>query len=103
MGHAKAILSLGAQRQQEKLYQTIVDGGLTVRQGEALAVSMAAGERAHTEEVAARDPHVEDLERRIQERLGTKVSIEHRSGRGTIAIEYYSLDDLDRVLDIFGV
>jgi ParB family chromosome partitioning protein len=43
------------------------------------------------------------LQEKIQQRLGTKVTVEGKGKQGRISIEYYDLDDLDRLLDILGV
>jgi ParB family chromosome partitioning protein len=46
-------------------------------------------------------PEVADLEDRLIQTLGTKVSIRHKGKKGKIEIEYYSLDELDRLLELF--
>ncbi|HVY72023.1 MAG TPA: chromosome partitioning protein ParB, partial [Verrucomicrobiae bacterium] len=51
----------------------------------------------------AKDVHVADLERRLQERLGTKVALRYREGKGALEIHFYTDADLERVLEVMGV
>ncbi len=99
-GHAKAILSLGDTRSQIRLCQAIIKKGLSVRQTE----QMTSPRRPRGRSAKTNDPGAEirDLESRLQHRLGTKVRIHHGKKRGRIEIEYYSLEDLDRVLGLIG-
>jgi hypothetical protein len=56
-----------------------------------------------TQTVAPRDVHVADLENQLQQRLGTKVSLRYRRGKGSIEIRFFDDNDLKRVLDILGI
>ncbi len=101
LGHAKALLSLERHRDQLAVSNAIVKRGLSVREAEALAAKMkhpAAPKRkkpvAGTEYKAA--------EERLRESLGTKVSIEAKAQGGRIVIEYYSPEELDRILEKIG-
>ena len=51
----------------------------------------------------AKDSHVLDLEGRLQERLGTKVDLRYRQGKGALAVHFFNDEDLQRILDILGV
>jgi ParB family transcriptional regulator, chromosome partitioning protein len=103
MGHAKAILALDREDKQVLLHELILRDDLTVREAEQAAIRI--GEKAKKQQLnyVSRDFYIEELEGKIRERLGTKVSIHGRGKRGQISINYYSLDDLDRLLTIFGV
>ena len=96
-GHAKALLSVHDEKRQNLLCEKIVQKGLSVRQTEQLT---GGGNRVRSKAVRgkARDTEIRSLEERLQQALGTKVRIHHGKKRGRIEIEYYSLDDLDRVL-----
>jgi ParB family transcriptional regulator, chromosome partitioning protein len=84
MGHAKAVLSAkGAE--QLPLHQQIMRERLTVRQAE--------------QKQKKPDIYGEDLRRRLERHLGTRVKVK----RGKITLEYYNLDDLDRLLEVMGV
>ena len=98
-GHAKVLLSLSDAKQQLSFCEKIIQKGLSVRQIEQLTGGLrkqrgrSAKRREQTTELRA-------IEEKLQHALGTKVRIHHGTKRGTIEIEYYSLDDLDRVLKI---
>ncbi len=96
-GHAKALLSLHDEKRQTKICERIVKMGLSVRQVEQLT---GQGRRAKAKADGRKEQDVElrSLEEKLQHALGTKVRIHHGKKRGKIEIEYYSLDDLDRVL-----
>jgi ParB family chromosome partitioning protein len=103
MGHAKAILGLEGAQKQNLLYELIVRDELNVRESEAAATRI--GEKAKKEQLSyhSRDFYLEQLAEKMQERLGTKVNIQGKGKKGRISINYYSLDDLDRLLHILGV
>jgi ParB family chromosome partitioning protein len=50
-----------------------------------------------------RDVHVANIETRLRERLGTKVQLRYRQGKGALDIRFFSDDDLERILQILGV
>lgn len=98
MGHARAILSLEGRPNQLEAARRIIHKGLSVRETEALAKNL--GREAKKKPGHRKDPQVEALEERLIRSLGTKVHILHKGKKGKIEIEYYSLDELDRLLDI---
>jgi ParB family chromosome partitioning protein len=103
MGHAKAILSLEQQEKQMLLHELILRDDLTVREAEKGAARI--GEKAKKQQLTylPRDFHLEQLQEKIGEKLGTKVNIQSRGKKGRIMIDYYSFDDLDRLLFLFGI
>jgi hypothetical protein len=52
---------------------------------------------------APADPHVTDLENRIRERVGLRIGLQYRAGKGRLEIQFHSDDELDRLLDVLGV
>jgi ParB family transcriptional regulator, chromosome partitioning protein len=103
MGHAKAILSIEDHHLQHLLHLKILHHDLTVRQAEEEA-RRSPKENEKTDKSKTICPHTLALEGQLQQRLGTKVSIENReNNQGVITINYYNLDDLDRILAILGV
>jgi len=98
MGHARAILSVESTKRQIDIAQKVAREGLSVRQVERLAASYAPTKRRQKK--PAKDPHVRDLEARLRNVLGTKVSVEEgpKPGSGKIVIEFYSNDDFERIL-----
>lgn len=102
-GHGKAILSLQNEELQQQLYAAILERALSVRQSEALAKKIAQGSKQKKEGSLDRDYLVEAIRTSLEQKFGTKVTIDAKEGKGKIAIEYYSLDDLDRLLELWGV
>ena len=98
MGHAKALLTIENRQKQIAAAKEIVKKGLSVREAEALCkrLSQPQKQKKKTEKL----PEVADLEHKLTQSLGTKVKIHHKDKQGTIEIEYYSLDELDRLLEI---
>lgn len=104
-GHARALLSLPSVEIQDQTAKVVVDKALNVRQTEALVKTVLRNKRKPAkqkvdEEFAA---NVLDLEHRLRTCLGTKVSIQDRNKRGKIVIDYYSYEELDRILEKIGV
>ncbi|MCP4641403.1 MAG: ParB/RepB/Spo0J family partition protein [bacterium] len=96
MGHARALLALDTPKAQSAGCRKIIDQGLSVRQAEKLATPAKPKSPAK-----AKDPNVAGLEDELRRKLGTKVSLKTGSkGRGRIEIDYYSLDELERLLDL---
>lgn len=97
MGHARALLGLGEDRQVEGA-RHVVARGLTVRQTEAL-VRQWLSDKPEAVEVPKPDPDISRLEQRLAERLGSAVQIKHgQKGKGQLVIRYNSLDELQGVL-----
>lgn len=103
MGHAKAILSMEGFEKQMLLHELILRDGLTVRQAEEAAQRLSEKAKKQSLAYETRDFYLEQLAEKIQHKLGTKVSIQGKGKRGRISIDYYNLDDLDRLLELLGV
>jgi ParB family chromosome partitioning protein len=110
VGHAKVILALAHPKEQKLAGERVLKDGLNVRQTEELVshlqnhkpASDSASKSNHATS-GARDPHVTDVENRLRERLGTKVQLRYRQGKGAIEIRYFSDDELERLLGLLGV
>ncbi|MDD3374178.1 MAG: ParB/RepB/Spo0J family partition protein [Candidatus Omnitrophica bacterium] len=101
MGHARAILSIKDESVQRALWKKTLDKGLSVREVENLVKSETDGYgKKKTKPLDQRDRYVVDLEEDLQRALGTKVRIKAQKKRGQVVIEYYSSDDLERIIDI---
>lgn len=98
-GHARALLTLPAETQL-MLAEKIVREGLNVRQAEALAQNAASGKPAPAKRAVnpMTQKYYKDLENNLSSRFGTKVKISEGAKKGKIEIEYYSKDDLERIL-----
>ena len=98
-GHARAILSLPTEAARLRLADIVIKRGLSVRETEK---AVAKRELKTTDSVARKDQDIVDIENRLQQLFGTRVKIFHGGKRGRIQIEYYSDEDLNRILDIFS-
>jgi ParB family transcriptional regulator, chromosome partitioning protein len=99
MGHARAILSIEGKPNQLEAARRIIHKGLSVRETETLAKKWSTGAKKKIVR-HKKDPQIESLQEKLIRSLGTKVRIHHKGKKGKIEIEYYSLDELDRLLDI---
>jgi ParB family chromosome partitioning protein len=100
MGHARALLALGARRQQAEVGMLVAKKGLSVRETEALVRRLQAPPAAKGDDGnSARDPNVERLEQELTEKLGAQVAIQQGArGRGKLIVSYTTLDELDGIL-----
>ncbi|MCL0033102.1 ParB/RepB/Spo0J family partition protein, partial [Peptococcaceae bacterium] len=99
-GHARAILSLKEERIQQSVADEIVKKQLSVRETEKLIKKLEKQKQDNKKKVEKQSPEIMDLQERLQLALGTKVIIKGKGGKGKIEIEFYSTDDLSRILDI---
>jgi ParB family chromosome partitioning protein len=101
MGHARALLSLEEAHAQKKMADAIIKKGLSVRQVEALVKKTGQGANSlQAAMLKSKNRDIEILEEELRKILGTKVVLEDKKGKGKLVIEYYTLDDLDRILGI---
>ena len=106
VGHAKVLLGLKEPAEQLAVAETILRRSATVRATERLvARQLGTGRTRRKRQLAATSvasAAINDLQNRLQEHLGTRVTIQHGEKRGRIEIEYYGNDDLERVLTVIG-
>lgn len=106
-GHARALLSLDDPEAQERLAHRIVAEGLSVRATEevvALSLSDDTGEKeAPKRRSKPHAPALTDLADRLSDRFDTRVKVDIGRSKGKITIEFGSVDDLERIVDIIGV
>jgi ParB family chromosome partitioning protein len=120
-GHARALVSLDEEPAQLHLHRQILDKGLSVRDVERLVREHrerkegpprppreVTVERSRDEGPAVLTPRdrleIEGMEARLREHLGTRVEIRHKpgDGTGTIEVAYFSLEDLERVVELMA-
>jgi ParB family chromosome partitioning protein len=93
---ARTLLAVDTKEAQMHLFRQILNEGLSVREIETRAKATAKKKRPQ-------DPFVTEVEEKLQKLLGTKVRVSNkRNNRGRIVIEYYSLDDLERIVRRLG-
>lgn len=103
-GHARAILSLENDSDKRILFGKIIGQGLSVRQSENIAKEMKGGissvAKTDLKPEPKKDPNLAALEQKLIERLGTKVQLKGGFSKGTISINYFSSEDLDRIFNL---
>lgn len=103
-GHARSLLSVVNPADQRVLYGRILGQGLSVRQCEQQATELNGGARTKKKSgprpQEKRDPNLVAMEQEFIQHLGTKVQIKGNFDRGSVNIEYFSADDLDRLYRI---
>jgi ParB family chromosome partitioning protein len=97
-GHARVLVSIDSPSTQRKIRDLVIKRSLSVRQTEALAKRFLASKRpeAIRDEI---DSYLESLVNNLQDSLGTKVAIERKGKKGRIIIEFYSDDELGRLIE----
>ncbi|NQT32123.1 MAG: ParB/RepB/Spo0J family partition protein [Candidatus Omnitrophica bacterium] len=94
-GHAKALLSVASENKRRKIARTIINKGISVRETEVLVQRLA---EPKTKTSKIKDPEIAAVEEKLQHKLGTKVNIHQGRKRGKIEIQYFSNEDLQRLL-----
>jgi len=104
-GHARAILALPTDELRRKLANKALAGRLSVREVERLVRRYLTAKDEPKKQPKAKSAHITELERQLSKALGTKVSIDTRKNgqRGKITIEFYNLDDFDRITEQLGI
>lgn len=100
-GHARALLSIEDENLQEKIAQEIKNSGLNVRDTEKLVKKYLTTKRGQKQKSSKEDYN--HIEERLKDILGTKVQIVGKNKKGKIMIEYYSLEELDRIIEMVEV
>jgi len=101
-GHARAIAAVASPQEQKRLADRIVHMELSVRDAERLGQGAKGPGRKAKGSGKAKDPNVVKLEEDLRHWLRTKVVVQSKGKhKGTICLDYYSLDDLDRILALF--
>src|ERR1044072_9479805 len=105
VGHAKVLLGLKLHEEQLLTAETVLRRNATVRDTERLVARQLGGGRARRkqDQPGASSAAMVDLQNRLQQHLGTHVTIHHGEKRGKIEMEYYGNDDLQRVVTALGL
>ena len=105
VSHAKVILGVESSEYQKLIAEKAIKQSLSVRQTEELIESLKNGSPTPGKKKTLHDQgvHVTSLENRLREKLGTKVSLTYREGKGTLTIKFFSDEDLERVLKLLDI
>src|SRR5471030_2610427 len=99
MGHARALLSLTARRQQIEVALLVAKKGLSVRDTEALVRRLLNPVARKSDGEDPDDPDIRRLEHELADKLGAKVAFQHNAtGKGKLVVSYNSLDELEGIL-----
>jgi ParB family chromosome partitioning protein len=104
-GHARALLALDDAAAMERLAQRIVAEGLSVRSVEEIVALGGDQEKAtrRRPRAGSRHPQLDDLAARLSDRFDTRVNIALGQRKGKLTVEFASVDDLHRIVDLLGV
>ncbi len=101
-GHAKAFMTLDSPEAMLLLAQRAVQLSMSVRQVEGAAYNLMHPEPKPAKPERVLDPNVREAEQQLQRSLGLRVQIQDKNGKGKIVLEYKSLEDFDRVLEMLN-
>lgn len=105
-GHARALLAISDKEEQHTLALRVFDEKLSVRETESLVKKVLA-DKEKKDEIPVKKPDdsviYRDIENRMKDILGTKVEIKQKAkNKGRIEIEYYSMDELERLIELIN-
>lgn len=100
-GHGRALLAIDDSKLQYELAQKVIDDKMSVRELELQIKKIKNNdENKQVRNNKTDNPYYKDITEKLQNYFGTKVSISDNNNKGKIAIEYYSEEDLQRILEI---
>lgn len=103
MGHARALLGAETPAQQNAAWRAVVAKGLSVRQTEELIKRFkTAAETVAPKQASSEDRHLTSVAESLSRRFGTRVQIKRRGKKGRLELEFYSNEDLNRLLDLLN-
>ena len=103
MGHARALLALPTAGEQKTLMRRIIKDGLNVRQTEALLTAPVIKKSASKKSPSGKSPAILQLEERLRYIFGSQVRVKPQKDGGKIEIEYYSSEDLNRLIELIAI
>jgi ParB family chromosome partitioning protein len=101
VGHARTLLALEEKEQQIQLWKKIVKNDISVRKLEKLVKELAEIKPKHSLMNKKKSVHILNIEEKLRDIFGTKVSVRPKNEGGSIDIEFYTPEDLNRILEIF--
>ncbi len=103
MGHARALLGAGTSAQQRAAWRAVVSKGLSVRETETLIKRLKAEKiKPKKSKPGSEEIHLKNLAEDFSRCLGAKVQIKKHGQKGKVVIDFYTNDDLDRLISLFA-
>ena len=103
-GHGRALLGITDSKVQCELAQNVIDDKLSVRELELLIRKLKTSPtRSKSKASNETNPYYKDVTYKLENHFGTKVNITNKNNKGKIEIEYYSEEDLQRILEIINL
>ena len=103
-GHGRALLAIKDGDVQYNLAQRVIDENISVRELERIIKNMGVSKKKHKKEnIADTNPYYKNVVNMMQNHFGTKVTLNNKKDKGIIEIEYYSEEDLQRIMDIMNL
>mgnify|MGYP001275695440 CR=1 FL=1 len=104
-GHGRVLLAISDKQKQYEVAQQVIDEKLSVRELEKLIKNMNDEDRKENliEPSNNLNPYYKEIKNQLQNYFGTKVNVSNKKNKGKIEIEYYSEEDLQRILDIMNI
>ena len=103
-GHGRALLGITDSKVQCELAQSVIDDKLSVRELEILIRKLKTSPtRSKSKSSNETNPYYKDITYKLENYFGTKVNITNKINKGKIEIEYYSEEDLQRILEIINL
>ena len=103
-GHGRVLLSVTDAKTQYELAQKVIDDKLSVRELESIIKRLRNNNETNTRVVhKEKNPYYKDVTNRLENYFGTKVNVTNKNNKGKIEIEYYSEEDLQRILEIINL
>jgi len=101
VGHARALIPVQDNKIQKNLWHKVLKQGISVRQLEKLVKESSELKIVKSKQTSRKSPYVQKIEENLRDLFGTKVSVRSKKEGGSIDIEFYSPEDLNRLLEIF--
>jgi len=111
-GHARALINLDNEALQLQLLENILSKNLSVRKVERLVRELNEGGTRKIKKITSEEenkamfytPNLRDIEDKLRATFGTKVKcVQRKDGSGEIVLEYYSRDELERLIELFEI
>lgn len=101
-GHGRVLLTISDEKVQGDIARKVIDEKLSVRDLEKLIKSLGKEEKKVERKINT-NPYYKDITEKLQNYFGTKVNVSNKNDKGKIEIEYYSNEDLQRILEIIDL